>query len=502
MYFWTGTSSGWTTNPGDYTVDFGPDAGTAEVTTYPELLQKAGISWQVYTNDQVGDSGSYPGYFLGDYGDNPLWFYSQYNTTNSRDGGTGALAVRGAVTPWQTGAGAPPMSKTHAAYVLSSFIKDVKSSKLTQVSWIVAPAGYCEHPSYTPDYGAHYVNTVLQTLFANPALWKTTALFITYDEHDGFFDHQLPPVPEVSVTDEYIGGLPIGPGTRVPMLICSPWTRGGYVDSNVYDHTSVLQFLAAWTGVKPVNVTPWRASVTGDLTTAFDFGHPDFSIPGNIPTLDQTWALTQLAGGSTEPPAEGAQKMPAQEPGTRPHRPTNYQLHADVTVNRTTSQVTAALTNTGTVGACFAVYPDNHLAFRGTPVTVLPSAPRSYVWDATLSAGKYAFSVYGPDGFLTSFAGQVVPAGQNNGPVPVVTATPQSGPGGTVVELTLANEGQEAIIYTLTPNDYQGRTQTVTVKARSSTTISWPTDQYGYYDVAITAGTSDGFRRRYAGRVA
>jgi phospholipase C len=502
MYFWTGTSSGWTTNPGDYTVDFGPDAGTAEVTTYPELLQKAGISWQVYTNDQVGDSGSYPGYFLGDYGDNPLWHYQQYNTTSSRNGGSGALAVHGAVTPWQTDAGAPPMSKTHAAYVLSTFIKDVKNSKLPQVSWIVAPAGYCEHPSYTPDYGAHYVNTVLQALFSNPGVWKTTALFITYDEHDGFFDHQLPPAPEATVTDEYIAGLPIGPGTRVPMLICSPWTRGGYVDSNVYDHTSMLQFLAAWTGVKPANVTPWRASVTGDLTTAFDFGHPDFSIPGNIPTLDQTWALTQLTGGSTEPPAEGAQKMPAQEPGTRPHRPTNYQLHADVTVNRTTSQVTAALTNTGTVGASFAVYPDNYQTFGGTPFTVLPSAPRSYVWDATLSAGKYAFSVYGPDGFLTSFAGQVVPAGQNNGPVPVVAATPQSGPGGTVVELTLANEGQEAIIYTLTPNDYQGRTQPVTVKARSSTTISWPTDQYGYYDVAITAGTSDGFRRRYAGRIA
>jgi phospholipase C len=428
--------------------------------------------------------------------------YQQYNTTNSRNGGTGALAVRGAVTPWRTGAGAPPMSKTHAAYVLSTFIRDVKSSKLPQVSWIVAPAGYCEHPSYTPDYGAHYVNTVLQTLFSNPGLWKTTALFITYDEHDGFFDHRLPPAPEVTVTDEHIGGLPIGPGTRVPMLICSPWTRGGYVDSNVYDHTSMLRFLAAWTGVKPANVTPWRASVTGDLTTAFDFGHPDFSIPENIPTLDQTWALTQLTGGSTEPPAEGAQKMPAQEPGTRPHRPTNYQLHADVTVNRTTSQVTAALTNTGTVGASFAVYPDNYLTSGVTPFTVLPSAPRSYVWDATLSGGKYAFSVYGPDGFLTSFAGGVVPAGQNNGPVPVVTATLQSGPGGTVVELTLANEGQEAIIYTLTPNDYQGRTQTVTVKASGSTTISWPTDQYGYYDVVITASTSDRFRRRYAGRIA
>jgi phospholipase C len=501
MYFWTGTSSGRISNPNDYEVDFGSDAGTPEVATYPELLQKAGISWQVYANDQVGDSGSYPDYFLGDYGDNPLWHFQQYNSTNSRNGGTSELAIRGAVTPWKTGAEAPPLSKTHAAYVLSSFISDVKNSKLPQVSWIVAPAGYCEHPSYTPDYGAHYVNTVLHTLFSNPDLWKTTALFITYDEHDGFFDHQLPPCPEVSVTDEYIAGLPIGPGTRVPMLICSPWTRGGYVDSNICDHTSMLQFLAAWTGVKPVNITPWRASVTGDLTTAFDFTHPDFSIPANIPTLDQTWALTQLTGGSTTPPAEGDQKMPAQEPGTRPHRPTNYQLHADVTVNRTTSKVTAALTNSGKVGASFSVYPDNYLPLAATPVTVLPSAPGSYVWDAALTAGKYAFSVYGPDGFLTSFAGQVVAVGQNNGQVPVVTATLQSGPA-RMVELTLANEGQQEILYTLTPNDYKGHTQTVAVNLGGPQSISWPTDQYGYYDVVITANTADGFRRRYAGRIA
>jgi phospholipase C len=498
MYFWTGTSSGWTSNPDDYTVDFGPDAGTAEVTTYPELLQKAGVSWQVYTNDQVGDSGSYPDYFLGDYGDNPLWFYQQYNTTNSRNGGTGALATRGAVTPWKTDAGAPALSNTHAAYVLSSFINDVKNSKLPQVSWIVAPAGYCEHPSYTPDYGAHYVNTVLQTLFSNPDLWQNTALFITYDEHDGFFDHQLPPFPEASVADEYIDGLPIGPGTRVPMLICSPWTRGGYVDSNVYDHTSMLQFLATWTGVKPANVTPWRASVTGDLTTAFDFKHPDFTIPGNIPTLDQTWALTQLTGGSTTPPAEGDQKMPAQEPGTRPHRPTNYQLHADVTVNRTTSQVTAALTNTGKVGVSFAVYPDEYLAFGATPVTVPPSSAGSYAWDAALTAGKYSFSVYGPDGFLTSFAGAVVPADLKTGPVPAVSTALRA----SALELTLANQGSGTITYTVTPNEYAGSTKTAAAKPGSPKTISWPTDQYGYYDVVITTNTADGFRRRYAGRIA
>ena len=501
MYFWTGTSSGWTSNPNDYEVDFGPDAGTPKVTTYPELLQAAGIDWQVYTNDQVGDSGSFPDYFLGDYGDNPLWFYQQYNNSNSRNGGTSQLAVRGAVTPWQTDAGAPALSKTHAAYVLSSFIKAVSSNALPQVSWIVAPAGYCEHPSYTPDYGAHYVNTVLQTLFSNPELWRNTALFITYDEHDGFFDHQLPPFPEASVTDEHIAGLPIGPGTRVPMLICSPWTRGGYVDSNVYDHTSMLRFLAAWTGVQPVNVTPWRASVTGDLTAAFDFQHPDFSVPRNIPTLDQTWALTQLTGGSTTPPAEGDQKMPAQEPGTRPHRPTVHQPFADVTVERKTSQVTAALTNTGKVGVSFAVYPDDYLPATPAPFTVLQGSPRSYVWDATLTAGKYAFSVYGPDGFLTSFAGEVVPANLSAGPVPVVTAAVQPG-GVKTLELTLANEGHQPVVYTLTPNDYEGRTQTVTVKSGSARTVKWPTDQYGYYDVVITASTAGGFRRRYAGRIA
>jgi len=501
MYFWTGTSSGWISNPNDYEVDFGPDAGTPEVTTYPELLQAAGIDWQVYTNNQVGDSGSYPDYFLGDYGDNPLWFYQQYNSTNSRSGGTSQLAIRGAVTPWQTAAGAPALSETHAAYVLSSFINDVNSNNLPRVSWIVAPAGYCEHPSYTPDYGAHYVNTVLQTLFSNPDVWNSTALFITYDEHDGFFDHQLPPFPQASVTDEYISGLPIGPGTRVPMLICSPWTRGGWVDSNFYDHTSMLQFLGTWTGVKPVNITPWRASVTGDLTAAFDFRHPDFSIPASIPTLAQTWALTQLTGGSTTPPAEGAQQMPAQEPGTRPHRPSVHQPFADVTVDRTTSQVTAALTNIGKVGVNFSVYPDDYLAFTPTPVTVLQSSPGSYIWDATQTSGNYAFSVYGPDGFLTSFAGQVVPAGQNAGQIPVVIAALRHG-GARTIELTLANEGHAEIVYTLTPNDYEGRTETVTVKLGSPRTISWPTDQHGYYDVVITANTGDGFRRRYAGRIA
>jgi phospholipase C len=190
--------------------------------------------------------------------------------------------------------------------------------------------------------------------------------------------------------------------------------------------------------------------------------------------------------------------MPAQEPGTRPHRPSNHQPFADVTVNRSTGQVTAALTNTGKVGVSFTVYPDNYLPATPTPVTVLRSSPGSYTWDATLTAGKYAFSVYGPDGFVTSFAGGVVPATQNAGPVPVVNAALRH----DTLELTLANEGHQKIVYTLTPNDYAGHTKTVTVESGSHQSVDWPTDPFGYYDVVITANTPDGFRRRYAGRIA
>jgi phospholipase C len=70
------------------------------------------------------------------------------------------------------------------------------------------------------------------------------------------------------------------------------------------------------------------------------------------------------------------------------------------------------------------------------------------------------------------------------------------------VELTLANEGHEDITYTLTPNDYEGRTNTVVVKHHRRRTVPWPTNRDGYYDVVVSADTADGFRRRYAGRVA
>ena len=168
-----------------------------------------------------------------------------------------------------------------------------------------------------------------------------------------------------------------------------------------------------------------------------------------------------------------------------------------MTVDRSTLAVTAALTVAGKVGVSFAVYPDAYLPATSTPVTVTRSAPGSYTWNAALTGGKYAFSVYGPDGFLTSFAGTVVAAGVNSGPVPVVAAAQ----GAVRLKLTLANEGGKAVVYTLTPNDYAGSTQTVTVSGGGSTSVSWPVSADGYYDVVITADSGDAFRRRYAGRI-
>jgi phospholipase C len=410
------------------------------------------------------------------------------------------LARRGAVAPWQPFQNVP-LGANHVHHVLASFEAACAAGTLPQVSWIVAPYQYSEHPAASPSYGAHYVRAVLEAMMGNQALWESSALFVTYDEHDGYFDHVVPPSPEKATPGEFIHGLPIGFGPRVPMLICSPWTRGGFVDSNLYDHTSMLRFLETWTGVRAANITAWRRSLSGDLTAAFDFAHPDFSIPDlpdTVPLIQQSDEEVNFPPVST--PALGSQVMPLQEPGRRPHRRANNQAHADVVVDRSKGLVVATLSNTGKAGTSLAVYPDRYETFTPTQFTVVSGTNPTYTWDAKQTGGNYAFSIYGPDRFVRTFAGGVVPAGQNADPVPVVTANLVSGPD-RLLRLTLANQGGVSVVYTLTPNDFAGQTQTASVGSRP-VTVKWPADADGYYDVIIRANTSDGFARRYAGRIA
>jgi phospholipase C len=289
------------------------------------------------------------------------------------------------------------------------------------------------------------------------------------------------------------------------MIICSPWTRGGWVDSNTYDHTSMNRFLQTWTGAPLVNVTAWRNLVSGDLTAAFDFANPDFSIPtlpDTVPLITQSGAAKSLP--AVRPPATGSQAAPVQESGTRPHRPTRHMPHADVTVNRGTGVVTATMSNTGSLGVSLFVFPDKYLTASATPFTVVNGTNKTYTWNTSSTSGNYAFSIYGPDRFVRSFAGAVATASQNASAVPQVSATPvASAAGGGIASLTitLGNAGQQPVTYTLSPNDYAGTVQTVAVSYNGSTTVGWPVNANGYYDVIIKADTADGYTRRYAGRI-
>jgi phospholipase C len=176
--------------------------------------------------------------------------------------------------------------------------------------------------------------------------------------------------------------------------------------------------------------------------------------------------------------------------------------HADVTIDRSAATATATMSNTGQTGASLVVFPDRYQTAAAVPFTVVSGASKTYTWTAAKNNDYgYAFSIYGPDGFVRSFVGDIVPASTTTGQIPRVAASPghRNAPS---LRLTLANDGITAVTYTLTANDYAGTTQTRTVGANGSADVAWPVDADGCYDVIITANTSDGFTRRYAGRIA
>jgi phospholipase C len=297
--------------------------------------------------------------------------------------------------------------------------------------------------------------------------------------------------------EEYTRGRAIGLGNRVPLWVASPWSRGGWVNSQVFDPTSVLRFLELVTGVQEPNISTWRRSVCGDLTSCLDFTAPDWSVP----QLPDTVALMARAdAGAPLPavrlPATGTQAMPVQESGARPHRPPPYRPWADVAVDRTAGRVTCTMTEGGTVAFPFAVYPNLVYPFAGTPFTVAPGAASTYVWDAAATDGRYDSSVHGPDGFVRRFAGTVVRAGQDDVAVPSVTASLTA----RGVTLQLADDGRAEVSFTPVPNDCAGTAQTVWVAPGGRASVDWPLDA-GRYDVVVTAGTGTRFLQRYAGTV-
>lgn len=171
----------------------GPVLGNEEAgyswTTYPERLQKAGVSWKIYQDigdglDANGKWGWIEDAYRGNYGDNSLLFFNQYRDAKPGD-------------PLYDKARTGTNAKQGDGY-FDRLKADVKADKLPQVSWVAAPEAFSEHPNWPANYGAWYVSQVLDALTSNPEVWSKTALLITYDENDGYFDHVLPPFPPAS----------------------------------------------------------------------------------------------------------------------------------------------------------------------------------------------------------------------------------------------------------------------------------------------------------------
>jgi phospholipase C len=149
-------------------------------------------------------------------------------------------------------------------------------------------------------------------------VWEKTLFILNYDENDGIFDHVAPPVPPAGTPHEFVGSLPIGSGFRVPCILVSPWTSGGWVSRETFDHTSVLQLLERFTGVREPNISEWRRKTFGDLTSAFRFRHSK-GIPPNLPDTSGPLRLAAYESSTLPSPVIPVteQKPPEQEKGKR-----------------------------------------------------------------------------------------------------------------------------------------------------------------------------------------
>ncbi|MFY0508859.1 phosphocholine-specific phospholipase C [Streptomyces anulatus] len=470
--------------------------------TYAERLEKAGRSWRTYTEWE-------------NFTDNQIEFYATFKAIArkalARTGGHTYMEafyakVRGASETERTRLlglleeGVATLDRRERSLferglrrvptgtLADEFAKDVAAGTLPAVSYLVPSAIDSEHPSTSsPVHSATIVYKILDALGKHPDVWRHTAVLINYDENDGFFDHVPPPVAPPEVADEQWEGRPTGLGIRVPLLVVSPWTVGGYVCSEVFDHTSVIRFLERWTGVKEPNISDWRRRVTGDLTSAFDFTRarrqPAVEQPGAIPPF----------GGRWQPKPPAVQRLPAQEPGARPARPLPYR--PDARARRSGDTLRVELANTGRSSAHFALYP-----YAGEfPAPQHKDVRDTAHWTVPLTGEAYRFTVTGPNGFRREFAG---PA---DGGAEVATRIDHRD---RDLHLTLRNTGRRTLTFLVRPlgyvdeDDVRDWTRRVTVKpGRSRTLVHSAADAHGWYDLAVTVDGEDGFRRRLMGHI-
>jgi phospholipase C len=466
-------------------------------TTYPERLQQAGVSWQVYqgaTGTEPFKTSPVTKTAMGDI-DNPI---SPFNV----------LKFFPAIA--NAPAGSAIAQRAWSIRTYQQFAQDVAAGTLPQVSWLMPPALCSEHPVYTPADGATYIAAVLDALTANPEVWSKTVLFINYDENDGFFDHMVPPTPpgdastglsNVATTGELYAGDakhpagPVGPGPRVPMLVVSPWSKGSWACSQVFDHTSVIRFLEQRFGVVEPNISAWRRAVCGDLTTTLDFSKPDAGAV-SVPPVTGLSAAADAQSSLPMPAVPATQGQPAQERGSRNARALPYELFVSALEQPLQRNTQLTFMNTGSVAAVFQVYS----AVAPTSArryTVAANSKLSDTWAWPASSGTVPacdLSVVGPNGFVR----RVVTSG---GPaVASATACYEVSQGG--LSLSLSNTGAQLCVFTIQDKRYGAASRQVEVAPGQTVQQAWGLEaSHRWYDLGVTVNTDSAFLRQFAGYV-
>jgi phospholipase C len=453
--------------------------------------------------------------------------------------------------------------------IFHQFRTDVNTGKLPTVSWLSAPESFSDHPS-SAWFGAWYVSEALDILTQNPEVWKKTIFILAYDENDGYFDH-VPPFtapnahkPETGAVSKGIDtsvdfvtldqelerkDFPekfdkessIGLGFRVPLVIASPWTRGGWVNSEVFDHTSTLQFLETFlfkkTGkqIHESNISDWRRTVCGDLTSVFrpyqseNIAKPEFvkrdsfvesihkakfkSVPSDFKPL----TAEEIAAFNQDPHA--SPYLPHQEPGIRHSCALPYELYTHAVLNDTKTALEINFTAGNNVfgaraaGAPFNVYaPGKYLQQTGNEPAAFDNV-RTWAYGLTagdkltaqwplheFEGGSYHLRVYGPNGFFREFKGNAAdPAAQ----IKLKYATAVNGKqlSGNA-ELMVENPGKQSLSIEITDNAYKSNNHTLVIPAGGKASRLLTLEKsFGWYDVSVKVKGSDQFEQRFAGRV-
>ncbi len=441
--------------------------------------------------------------------------------------------------------------------VFHQFRKDVQDGKLPTVSWLVAPENFSDHPS-APWYGAWYVSETLDILTQNPEVWKKTVLILCYDENDGYFDHVPPfvaPHPDKPETGKASAGIdlavehvwpaqeglgghvgPIGLGYRVPLVIASPWTRGGYVCSQVFDHTSIVQFLEKFlthkTGhaVHEPNINAWRRVVCGDLTSVFrPWNGEKIELPKAVEcqpfleSIDRAQYQPLPTGFKKLEPVdlqlarehpEQCPWLPRQEKGMRPSCALPYELAVDGTLSADRKTFTIRFSagkqifGERSAGAPFHVCsPARMRTANSEPAAFGPGLARSYAvaagdhledtWSlADFENGAYHLCVHGPNGFFREFRGTAEDPSVDIALEPAHTPTALTGN----AVLRLANrDPHRALMAEIVDASYGVDKSSISLGTAAHTLNL--TQTHGWYDVILRLAEAPGFERRYAGRI-